>query len=256
MIKTFTLFVILLLAACASTDETIHMDTDHNSRNALDWAGTYTGTVPCDDCEGIQTTVVLQADGSFERKLVYLGWTEEPERESGQFTWNDTGSIVTLALPGGSTQMYAVGENRLVHLDPGGQRFTGDREGEYVLWQSIRDHRIEGRKWLLVEVAGQPYEPADAGRQAFLMLDGEETRASGNNSCNSFFGHYVIEAGLRIRFDRMGATMMACPDTSVEQAFMDALQRVDNYSVNGNQLSLNRARMAPLLRFELGTATD
>ena len=32
---------------------------------------------------------------------------------------------------------------------------------------------------------------------------------------------------------------------------MEALRKSDNYAVKDKQLSLNRARMAPLLRFEL-----
>jgi heat shock protein HslJ len=49
---------------------------------------------------------------------------------------------------------------------------------------------------------------------------------------------------------------MACPDMSTEQSFMEALRKVDNYAVKGNELSLNKARMAPLLRFRLATQTE
>ena len=62
----------------------------------------------------------------------------------------------------------------------------------------------------------------------------------------------MIEPGQRIDFsDNMGTTMMACSDMTTERSFMEALAKVDNYSIEGNKLSLNRARMAPLLRFEL-----
>jgi len=36
----------------------------------------------------------------------------------------------------------------------------------------------------------------------------------------------------------------------IEKAFLDVLSAVDNYSLNGGHLTLNRARMAPLARFE------
>jgi heat shock protein HslJ len=36
----------------------------------------------------------------------------------------------------------------------------------------------------------------------------------------------------------------------VETAFHDVLKMVDNYSLSGDRLTLNRARMAPLARFE------
>ena len=36
----------------------------------------------------------------------------------------------------------------------------------------------------------------------------------------------------------------------VEQAFYEALGTADNYSIAGDHLTLNRARMAPLARLE------
>jgi copper homeostasis protein (lipoprotein) len=268
--KILILFTASIMAACTFSAATSQehgqagapgkpalADTAHNSRNALDWHGTYSGTVPCADCEGIRTSVTLRDDGSFERERLYLGKSAAPMRDSGRFSWNEAGSIITLVSADGGTQQYQVGENQLFHLDQAGNRIAGDLAGQYVLRQAVRDPRIEDRKWLLIEVMGAPYEPSDEGREAFLLLDSEQGRASGNNSCNNFFGGYVIHAGQRIRFaDNMGATMMACPDMSTEQAFVEALRRVDNYSVAGDELSLNRARMAPLLRFRLEAETD
>jgi heat shock protein HslJ len=243
-------------ASLASPQKDAVVDAAHNSRNSLDWPGTYTGTIPCADCEGIRTTITLRADGTFDRERLYLGKSDAPTGDSGQFSWNEAGSIVTLATTDGAMQMYQVGENQLFHLDQAGNRITGDLATQYVLRQAIRDSRIEDRRWLLVEVMGQAYTPSEDDREAFILLDSDEGRASGNSSCNNFFGGYVIEAGQRIRFaGNMGATMMACPDMSTEQSFMEALRRVDNYSVSGDELSLNKARMAPLLRFRLAPET-
>ena len=47
--------------------------SDHNSKNSLDWAGEYVGTLPCADCEGIKYSVVLQKDGNFALEQEYLG---------------------------------------------------------------------------------------------------------------------------------------------------------------------------------------
>ena len=258
----YVCFAALLVAACGSpdtdssaatnNDDMAIADAAHNSRNALDWPGRYSGILPCDDCEGIQTTITLRADGTYERELIYIGKTADPVQQSGRFSWNAAGSGVTLALPDGTAQMYQVGEHQLFHLDQAGNRISGDLGMQYVLRQSINDPRIEDRRWLLVEVAGRAYETADDSRQAFILFESAASRASGNNSCNNFFGGYAIEAGQRIRFSgNMGAAMMACPDMTTEAAFMEALRKADNYSVDGKRLSLNKARMAPLLRFEL-----
>lgn len=50
----------------------------------------------------------------------------------------------------------------------------------------------------------------------------------------------------------MAVTMMACPDMRIERMFLEVLQVADNYSLSGDgQLSLNKARMAPLAQFEI-----
>jgi uncharacterized lipoprotein NlpE involved in copper resistance len=38
-----------------------------------DWAGTYAGTLPCADCEGIRTELVLGSDGRYTLRRTYLG---------------------------------------------------------------------------------------------------------------------------------------------------------------------------------------
>ena len=45
--------------------------------------------------------------------------------------------------------------------------------------------------------------------------------------------------------------MMACKDMALEKDFLDVLQRSDNYSATDTSFTLNKARMAPLARFEL-----
>src|SRR5690606_28208858 len=72
-------------------------DAAHNSRNSLDWAGTYRGVLPCADCEGIETLITLTEDGGFREHTRYLGKAEgqtDTSRE-GSFSWSDDGSTVT-----------------------------------------------------------------------------------------------------------------------------------------------------------------
>jgi heat shock protein HslJ len=109
---------------------------------------------------------------------------------------------------------------------------------------------ITGRHWKLVELNGQPV-PA-LPREPYLILNTEGARVNGFGGCNSFSGSYELdEATLRIRFGQLASTMMACPaGMDVESAFHKVLGSVDNYSLSGDHLTLNRARMAPLARFE------
>jgi len=222
----------------------------HNSQNSLDWAGSYSGVVPCASCPGIETLVTLHENGTFNRSMLYIDEASVPRTDSGAFTWNSAGSKVTLGEDA-DAQRYQVGENRLFQLDQNGGRITGDLAGRYVLEKHLRDAAIEDLRWNLVELRGRPVEPDQTAHKPVLTLHAEDSVASGNASCNTFSGRYAIKHGQRIRFERnMAVTMMACPDMSIESAFLELLQQVDNYAVGDDgMLSLNRARMAPLARF-------
>ncbi len=222
----------------------------HSSRDALDWAGAYTGVTPCADCPGIRTTVTLHGDGRFERTRFYLDRSAAPQTETGKFAWNPSGSAVILQEPGGDGQQYKVGENTLIHLDRAGEPITGALAGRYVLHKHLRDPAVEGRKWTLVELRGRPVGSDAPGPMPSLVLDPVQSVASGSASCNSFSGAYVITSGYRIGFGpHLAVTMMACADMTIEDDFLAVLRSVDNYAVVGGILSLNRARMAPLARF-------
>ena len=106
---------------------------------------------------------------------------------------------------------------------------------------------LTGRSWQLVELNGQPV-PASA-RMPYITFSESDHRVSGNSGCNGFGGSYESE-GLRIRFKEVMHTMMACMQgMDTETGFMNVLDTADNYSLSGDTLTLNKARMAPLARF-------
>ncbi len=102
----------------------------HNSRNALDWAGVYEGVLPCADCPGIKTRLVLHDDGRFELDTQYLERQAVPKSVSGRFAWNSAGSGITLD-DAAAGQQFLVGEGRLLQLN---------RDGTAPPWNS--PHRL------------------------------------------------------------------------------------------------------------------
>ena len=60
----------------------------HTSETALDWEGTYTGTLPCADCEGIKVTITLNKDQTFVSKDIYLGKEDGNTDSRGYFKWS------------------------------------------------------------------------------------------------------------------------------------------------------------------------
>jgi len=113
---------------------------------------------------------------------------------------------------------------------------------------------ITEKYWKLVELNGNPIDEEKLARPAFIILKNEENRVTGNGGCNTLAGSYELDATTkRIKFSKMITTQMACLNMEVEFEMNKVLEMVDNYALSpdGKFLSLHRARMAPLARFEV-----
>jgi len=104
-------------------------------------------------------------------------------------------------------------------------------------------------RWKLVELNGRPVTFPEHAKPAFILMQPDGT-VSGNLGCNLFTGAYTLREGNRISFSKLANTQMMCIDMTVETEMIRVLQIADNYNLSENQLILNRARMAPLARFE------
>ena len=223
-----------------------------NSQTSLDWKGVYKGTLPCADCEGIETTINLKSDGTFKRIQKYLGKEDGFFADEGTFQWDENGSKITISGEQGESQLYLVGENALFHLDKDGNRISGDLAPNYILAKNPTDPRLEDKKWILIELRGNPIQSSENFKEAFLQFEMETATVYGNGSCNNIFGSYELKQENQITFGNTASTMMACPEMEMEKTFLEILREVDNYSVTDRTLSLNKAKMAPLARFSLG----
>ena len=134
-----------LTTSCSNSDSVSEEETEinsteqalysgDNSATALDWNGTYKGTVPCASCEGIETTLTLNIDRTYKLSTHYFGRNDALEEDDmGTFTWDETGSIITLEQVSNGPSQYKVGENRLWQLDMEGKMITGDLADHYIL---------------------------------------------------------------------------------------------------------------------------
>lgn len=105
---------------------------EHTSRNSLDWAGVYTGILPCADCEGIQTEIELNSDFIYQKTTNYLGKSQEPIATEGKFNWDETGNEIKLQNEG-NPNSYKVVENALIALDMEGNVIDGNLKSNYRL---------------------------------------------------------------------------------------------------------------------------
>jgi len=105
---------------------------------------------------------------------------------------------------------------------------------------------ITGRHWHLVELSGNAIEATSA----FIFFD-EDGTVHGNLGCNTFSGSFVQQSGNRISFSQLVNTQMLCfQGMEIEAEMARILHEADNYNLTETQFVLNRARMAPLARFE------
>ena len=223
----------------------------HNSRNSLDWAGVYQGTLPCDQCDGIQTSITLLSMGKFARSIQHLGDNIQSKSDQGNIEWNEAGSKITLISESGARQSYQVGENVLYHLDENGNRMEGDLAERYLLIKNKQDPQLENKAWILKEIRGEKVQVIEDQLEAHIAFLGETGHLSGNDSCNNMLGSYKLMDDDQIELGNIATTMMACPDMSIANEFGKVLSQVSQYQVEDFILRLKDEDSKTLAVFTL-----
>ncbi|TYC14211.1 META domain-containing protein [Bizionia gelidisalsuginis] len=116
----------------------------------------------------------------------------------------------------------------------------------------LNSQPITQKHWKLKTLQGKEVTRVEnQDKDIYFMLQSTENRVEGFAGCNSITGSYTLEQGNRITFTNVATTMMACPDVKVNEAeFLKIFEIADNYTINGDELSLNVGRRAPLAVFE------
>ncbi|MCL2485136.1 MAG: copper resistance protein NlpE [Endomicrobia bacterium] len=86
------------------------IETVHNSRDSLDWSGTYSGIISDINSKPVKVELTLNDNGSYELHI------NEDDDYTGNFTWNEAGSVITL-IGDRIPRYYKVGEGFLIQLD-------------------------------------------------------------------------------------------------------------------------------------------
>ena len=256
--------IVFLASGCkTSSKQTVReVPKADNSQNSLDWPGVYTGIVPCADCDGIETVVIIHKDLTYRVQTKYIGKSTEVFDKRGTFVWDKSGNSVELQgiATGTMPTRYRVEENQLIQLDLKGKKIAGEQASRYVLKKTTPatasagvgvtvEIPLEGTKWRLVELRGQKViKGSEQTEDSFIQLT-NEFKFSAYAGCNRMFGSYELKEGLQIRFHGVASTRMACPDMKTEQVLGEVLLTADNYSLHGSSLTLSKAGMGPLAVF-------
>ena len=110
---------------------------------------------------------------------------------------------------------------------------------------------LEGESWILTQMltAGGQTEIVAVGVSA--SFDG--TTISGVSGCNRYNASHEA-TGAQISFGPIAGTKMACPEpeSSTEARFLQLLEGVASYEVDGRAMSMNDADGTPVLQFMQG----
>jgi heat shock protein HslJ len=94
-------------------------------------------------------------------------------------------------------------------------------------------------EWTLVELDGETVEVEKGELAPSLVLDLEESRASGSGGVNRLMGTFALSED-ELRFGQLATTRMAGPEHALqlEGDFLAALERVTSYELAGRMLTL------------------
>lgn len=251
--KIKTIFGIALLAITIASCNTSKTNKEsilpdvHTSENALDWKGSYSGSLPCEACDGMETELNLTAENTFVLTQSKFDKEEEAKVTTGKFTWKGNNIVLENMPKEFASNMFKVEENKIRMLDNKGNVVTGDSENAYILNKN-GNQQVENQKWKLVELYGKKVKGDSESH--YLVFHAAEGRVEAKAGCNQLTFGYKIKNGLRLETTPGISTMMACPD-ELEEEFKKMMMEADNISVNEKTLTLNKGRMAPLATFEI-----
>lgn len=222
----------------------------HHSRNSLDWAGVYSGILPCADCEGIQTMVKLNQNLTYRKHQIYVGKSDELFESEGKFSWDSSGNVIQLeGENSGMSSRYALGENKLTQLDAQGSKIEGDLAAMYELEKM--ESGIREKYWKLLEVFGTSVNWEDGfEREPHMILKRDDNKIRGNGSCNVFSGNYELKEDNIINISQLASTRKMCPNMKIETSMLKALEEASRYDVMGDTLRLFGENDQLIAKFE------
>lgn len=246
------LAAIFILSSCNNKQQNItnqnQADPHHTAQNSLDWAATYMGNLPCDDCERIETWLTLNDDMSFLLIKNYFSNNKTlSDTTMGTFEWKKNNIALQSNKPNKPTEYFKVEENQVRQLNNNGKEIAGELENQYVLTKT-GNPIIENKRWQIVEIFGKTVNGSPETH--YLIFHTSENKLEAKANCNIILRPYSITNQYRITIEQGLSTMMACED-NLEVELLKALDMADNISFSEETLTLNKGRMAPLLKLKL-----
>ncbi len=200
---------------------------------------TFSGTLPCADCPGIEVTLTLRADGSYFEHFKYMDRNSQ-FAESGRWSVEKEGTRLVLRGEKDAVEQWAVvGADELRKLDAEGKEI--DSKQNFTLKRVASGApKLRGKEWQLREMNGHAVDAKELKGPITIEFDEEEDRFSSASGCNRLNGSFKL-SGSELNIKPGPMTMMACPEPamSLEQEFVKMLGTVDGYRIEGAGLTLS-----------------
>lgn len=285
--KKSLLLLLALAISCQQPTAKNNKGTDDSltPKKSLDYVGTYKGFLPCADCDGLQTELVINENSTYSIKTKYQGKGDKIYVQKGIFAWNKNGNTIILTDIKNAPNQYFVGENTLTQLDMSGQKIKGKLADEYVLSKQPADsstievfgkdtgvtvdlnsriatttsiekvnpavgkYTLAETKWKLISLNKKTVR--QKGKKAyFLKLNSKDGKFTAFAGCNSIAGSYAMPSSDTLAFTQTIMTRMACPDMALETNFAAMLEKVTKYKLDKDTLILFDENKKVLAQFE------
>ena len=182
----FHFCVCCIAIACnnASDKETTKTDSTVATVKAVDsvalgYVGTYNGYVPCADCQGIITYLMLKPDMTYRLEETYAGKSDTAKRYNG--TWIRENKKIILDDKGTVRASYLWEENKLIQLDIEGNRIAGNLGDKYMLTKTASNN-TENAAWNEKKKAGVDF--IGIGNEPFWSLEIDKGKSVSFNTPN------------------------------------------------------------------------
>lgn len=285
MKKNILVFLLVSMVSCQkhSIKDNRTVNT-HNAKISGDYIGTYKGTLPCVDCQGLETEIAINENSTFSIKIKYQGKGNKVFVQKGNFKWNKKGNIIIFPDVKNAPNHYFVGKNTLTQLDIFGKKTTGNLADEYILskqptnnseMEAVQENnnttvdlnsRIEtttvikkvnpavGKfplaetKWKLISLSKT--KVAQNGNNVYyIKLKSKDGRFVALSGCNNIIGYYVMASATTLSFSGITSNKMPCADIVLESYFFSMLSETNFYKLDNETLTLFGADKKQLAKF-------
>jgi heat shock protein HslJ len=113
---------------------------------------------------------------------------------------------------------------------------------------SLQKLDIFQTEWELIKMGASKPNLTGTDNKVSILFSKDNSHFAGFSGCNRYSGKYEIKK-TSLLFDNIISTKMACPETdmSFENNYLNSLNKVDNFSINGDTLFLKNNSRAVLI---------